>query len=120
MMQQLVDAYLTGEYCFGFVYNRKTKEVYIPLDDEDWEEDEAVVPVPYKESRQMYEVMVDFSNQFSEEIEEVLFRALNNRKPFRQFNEAAGQLGLLEQWDQFVQQFAEQRIKEWLEQLEEL
>lgn len=113
-IEQLIDAYLEGEMGFQFFYNRETKEVYVPLEDEDWEDDEVSIPVPYKQSREMYEVMVHFSQQFTGEVEQQLFLALNGRKPFRAFKDAADQLQLLDQWYVFERQYAEKQIREWL------
>lgn len=119
VLEQLGDAYLNGEEGFRFFYNRQTKEVYVPLEEEveDWEDDDDIELVPVKESREMYEVMVDFSNQFEGDLEQSLFLALNSRKPFRAFKDATVDAGLVEQWYQFEMNYAKQLMKKWLESL---
>ena len=119
LLEQLADAYLNGEDELRFFYNRQTQEVYVPLEEEadDWEDDDHIEIVPVKNSREMYEVMVDFSNQFEGKIEEALFQALNGRKPFRAFKEAASVVGVIEQWYDFELEYAKNQINKWLEQL---
>lgn len=119
LLEQLADAYLNGEDELRFFYNSETQEVYVPLEEEadDWEEDDSIELVPVKDSREMYEVMVDFSNQFEGKVEEALFQALNGRKPFRAFKEAVSVLGVIEQWYDYELEYAKKEMKQWLEEL---
>lgn len=118
LLDQLVDAFLNGAQDFQFVYNRMTKEVdVLEILDDDWEDDDNLVLVPYKESREMYEVMVDFSKQFEGEIEKKLFQALNGRKPFRAYQETANNLGIINAWYDYEQDYAKKQMQEWLESL---
>ena len=119
LLEQLADAYLNGEQELRFFYNRQTQEVYVPLEEEaeDWEDDDDIELVPFKESHEMYEVMVDFSNQFEGDIEQALFNALNGKKPFRAFKDAAIDVGVIEKWYQFELDYAKLQMKEWLESI---
>ncbi len=119
LLEQLADAYLNGEDELRFFYNSETQEVYVPLEEEadDWEEDDAIELVPVKSSREMYEVMVNFSNQFEGKVEEALFQALNGRKPFRAFKEAASVVGVIEQWYDYEMEYAKAQMKQWVAQL---
>ena len=119
LLDQLADAYLNGEEEFRFFFNRQTQEVYVPLEEEadDWEDDDQIEIVPVKNSREMYEVMVAFSKQFDSKIEEVLYQALNGRKPFRAFKEAASVVGVIDQWYDYELEYAKNQMNNWLEQL---
>ena len=119
LLEQLADAYLNGEDELRFFYNRQTQEVYVPLEEEadDWEDDDQIEIVPVKSSHEMYEVMVEFSQQFEGKIEEALFQALNGRKPFRAFKEAASVVGVIDQWYDYELQYAKNQMNQWLEQL---
>ncbi|MCH7322973.1 UPF0158 family protein [Solibacillus sp. MA9] len=118
LLEQLADAFLNGAQDFRFVYNRMTKEVDIlEMLDNDWEDDDNLELVPYKESREMYEVMVDFSNQYEGELEEKLFQALNGRKPFHAFRETANSIGIINAWYDYEQEYVKKKMQEWLESL---
>ena len=119
LIEQLADAYLNGEEELRFFYNRETREVYVPLEEEadDWEDEENIELVPVKSSREMYEVMADFSRQFEGEIEEALFQALNGRKPFRAFKEAASVVGVIDQWYDYELAYAKTQMEQWLQQI---
>ena len=119
LIEQLADAYLNGEEELRFFYNRETREVYVPLEEEadDWEYEENIELVPVKSSREMYEVMADFSRQFEGKIEEALFQALNGRKPFRAFKEAASVIGVIDQWYDYELAYAKTQMEQWLQQI---
>lgn len=118
LLEQLADAYLTGSAEFQFVYHRETQEVdMLEMFDDDWEDDEDLELIPYKESREMYEVMVDFSKQYEGEQEEKLFQALNGRKPFHAFKETATDLGIVNAWYDYELAYAKQQMQAWLESL---
>ena len=119
LIDQLADAFLNGEDELRFLYNRQTQEVYVPLEEEvdEWEVNDYLEVVPVKNSREMYEVMVEFSQQFEGKIEEALYQALNGRKPFRAFKEAASVVGVIEQWYDFELQYAKNQMNKWLKQL---
>ena len=115
--EQLIDAFLDGEHSFQFYFNTHTNEVFIPLEDEDLEDEEYIYPVPYKSSKEMYEVMVEFSKQVEDAVEEKLFIALNKRKPFINFKETLSNEGLLNSWHEFERAYAKQQVLEWLESI---
>lgn len=118
-LEQLADAFLNGDSELQFVYNRLTQEIDVlePFDLFDEDDDENLELIPCKDSRDMYEVMVDFSKQFEGETEQVLYLALNGRKPFRAFKDAADKVGVLNQWYDFELAYAKKVIREWLQTL---
>lgn len=115
IVEQLADAFLNGDSELRFVYNRMTQEIDVlePFD-HDWEDDEHLELIPCKDSREMYEVMVEFSQQFEGEIEQALFLALNGRKPFLAFKDAADKVGVLNQWYDFEYAYAKEQMRKWL------
>ena len=116
-IDQLIDAYLDGEQSFQFYFNKHTNEVFIPFEGENIEDKEYIYPVPYKSSKEMYGVMVEFSKQTEDAIEEKLFIALNNRKPFLNFKETLSNEGLLNSWHEFERSYAKQQVLEWLKSI---
>ncbi len=116
-IEELIDAFLDGEYSFQFYFNKMTNEIFIPFEGEDIEDEEHIYPVPYKSSKEMYEVMVEFSKQAEDAVEEKLFIALNKRKPFLNFKETLSNEGLLNEWHEFERTYAKQQVLEWLESI---
>lgn len=116
-IEQLIDAFLDGEYSFQFYFNKQTNEVFIPFEGEDIEDEEHIYPVPYKSSKEMYELMVEFSKQAEDAIEEKLFIALNKRKPFLNFKEILSNEDLLSDWHEFEHAYAQQQVLNWLESI---
>ena len=84
LIQQLIDAYLNGEKDLQFYLDRRTFEVFVPLEDELLEES-YVSAIPYKTSKELYEIMFEFSRLQPKEVEGKLFLSLNNRKPLKNF-----------------------------------
>ena len=118
IVEQLADAFLNGDEQLQFVYHRITQEIDVLNPYEmDWEDDENLELIPYKNSRAMYEVMVNFTEQFEGETEQALFLALNSKKPFRAFKDAAEEVGVLNAWYNFELAYAKQQMREWLETL---
>ena len=116
-LEQLIDAFLDGELSFQFYFSKHTNEVFIPFEGEDIEDDENIYPVPFKSSKEMYEVMVEFSKQTEDTVEEKLFIALNKRKPFVNFKETLSNEGLLNVWHEFERAYAKQQVLKWLESI---
>lgn len=118
-LEQLVDAFLDGDSSLQFYYNITTKDVFVPMDGTpyDDEDEDAIVPVPYKSSKEMYEVMVDFSKLQDDSLKEKLFKVLNNKKPFVNFKEVVSDADLTDAWREYEENYAKQQILEWLETL---
>ena len=116
-IDELTDAFLDGEQSFQFYFNKHTNEVFLPFEGEDVEDEDHIYPVPYKSSKEMYEVMVQFSKQTEDAVEEKLFTALNKRKPFLHFKETVRNEGLLNAWHDFERAYAKQQILEWIESI---
>lgn len=114
-IDELVDAFLEGDHFFQFYFNKETNEVFVPLEGEDLDDEDHIYPIPYKSSDEMYGVMVKFSRQTNDEVEEKLFIALNKRKPFSQFKQVVTKEGLLDKWYDFERAYAKQQILDWIE-----
>ena len=109
-----VDAYLKGDSLFRFVYVPHRKELFLEEELEE-QDDGKFLYVPFKDSRELYLLMGDFSNAQPSEIEEQLFNALSSPSPIEKFEKVVGEIGLGEAWEQQKYAFAKRNIMEWMQ-----
>ena len=128
-MDELVDAFLSGDLEISYVFNRQSGEILLDAPQSltgepeiDWDDEEVVeflVEIPQISSEEAHEVMVRFAKKQNMLLAEQLLAILNGRKPFRTFKDKVCQLGIERQWYDFEYGFAKERMTEWLESLDE-
>lgn len=109
-MQAVLDR-VTGEILYD-VDESLTGEPGIDCDDENARN---LVLVPQITSAEAFEVMQQFAKKQKWPDQEVLIKALEGKKPFRQFKDQILVLNLEESWHRFEQKYARKRMNEWLE-----
>lgn len=115
--EQLIDAYLNGEKGFQFYVNRNTSEIFIPSEEDFNEFGSVLYAIPYKTSKELYEWMVEFSKLQESKIEELLFLALNNRKPILHFNEVISTFHIQLRWSEFERVQARKMLLNWIQSI---
>ena len=126
LIDELIEAFLQGDYEFSFVFNMKTKEVLLGAPESetgepgiDWDDDEAtkfLVAVPQITSPEAYEIMVRFAREQDPDIADELMDVLNGKKPFRSFKDKLSDRGIGNKWYAFENDYAKSQMVEWLEQ----
>ncbi|MFC7370784.1 UPF0158 family protein [Fictibacillus iocasae] len=130
LIDDIIIAYLDNHYDHSYYYDKQEKSIYMEIDEAltgesgvDWDDEEnefRFIPIPKVLSNEVYGWMLEFE---SKQTHSKLLRALNSRKPFREFKEVSDQLGLLDQWHEYEYERALNRIRSWAEEngiLEEL
>ncbi|MFC0186681.1 UPF0158 family protein [Fictibacillus aquaticus] len=124
LIQDIIEAYLDNHYDHSYYFDTHEKSIYMEMDEAltgesgiDWD-DEAnerrYLPIPKVLSNEVYGWMLEFEMQ---QTHSKLLRALNSRKPFREFKETAEQLGLLEKWYEYENERALKRIRRWADEM---
>jgi len=127
LLDELTDAFLDGNTDeMSYVLNRRTREVILDAPEAltgepeiDWDDEEVaadLVMIPSVSSSEMYDVMVSFAKKQPDSIAIHLINVLNGNKPFRFFKEKINELGIENHWYEFEQDYAKNRMTEWLEE----
>lgn len=124
LLDELVDIYLHGPQAeMMSVLDIRTGDILLDAPESltgeppiDWDDEEScfLVEIPTASSAEMFQVMVAFTKQQPERIAELLFTALDGRKPFRRFKDAINNVGLDQQWYNFEQLYAREKMQDWL------
>ena len=108
-----IDAFLQGDTLFQFVYVPDRHELF--LEEELEEKDNGrFLYVPFKDARDLYLLMGEFSRGKSTAIEEQLFNALSSPSPIEKFEKVVVELSLASEWTKVKRAFAEEQIKQWM------
>lgn len=92
--------------------NKETGEILFMRDATEIQEDLA--QIPQISSPEMYDLMVMFSQAQDEDQAFELGRILNEPRPYEKFNEKLFELGILERWYAFQDEYAKLRMLDWL------
>lgn len=121
LLDELVDIYLQGPQAeMMSVLDTRTGDILLDAPESltgeppiDWDDEEScfLVEIPTASSAEMFEVMVVFTKQQPERIAELLFTALDGRKPFRRFKDAVNNIGIDQQWYDFEQLYATEKMQ---------
>ena len=124
--QELIDAFLMNDDKFSYVLNRVTGEILLEesefMSDElesDWDDeemDENLIVIPQISSPEAFEIMVSFTTHQEPVVRDKLREILNGRKPFRNFKDNVHIMGLSESWYSFENDYAKNKLIEWLEE----
>ena len=112
-LQRFIDAYLTGDSLFRFVYNPETDELF--LEDELQESDNGkFLYVPFKNAQQLYAEMSYFADEQSGEVGATLQQALLAPSPIKKFEQTVQETPVATLWQARKEAYAKQHILEWL------
>lgn len=110
-LQPFIDAYLTGDSLFRFVYKPVTDELFLEeeLDEAD---NGKFYYVPFKDSRELYSEMAYFADEQGA-WQDVLLDALSSPSPISKFEQVIADTPLLEVWQARKMAYAKKHIREW-------
>jgi hypothetical protein len=127
LIDELVVVFLESDYELSYVLDKKTKVILLDAPESqtgmpeiDWEDDEAVqflVRIPQITTDEAYDLMVKFAEMQDSSIADQLLDVLNRRKPFRSFKDKLGEQGIGDKWYEFENDYANNRMLEWLEEV---
>lgn len=80
------------------------------------EVDENLIVIPQISSPEAFEIMVSFTKDQEPVVKDKLREILNGRKPFRNFKDNVHIMGLSESWYSFENDYAKNKLIEWLEE----
>ena len=129
--QELIDAFLMNDDQFSSVLNRVSGEILLEAsesmldesesdwDDEEMDEemDENLIVIPQISSPEAFEIMATFTTQQEPVVRDKLSEILNGKKPFRNFKDNVHIMGLSESWYRFENDYAKNKLIEWLEEI---
>ncbi len=128
LIDELIVVFLESDYELSYVLDTKTKEIRLDAPESqtgmpeiDWDDDEAVqylVRIPQITTDEAYDLMVKFAEMQDSSIAVQLLDVLNGRKPFRSFKDKLGEQGIGDKWYEFENDYAENRMLEWLEEVQ--
>ncbi|MGO1059582.1 UPF0158 family protein [Planococcus sp. FY231025] len=140
LIDELADQYLIQTEEFQSMLNVKTGEIIFepkdPFEDEFYDEDEDdteyddefemdeeveaaddLIIIPEFTSPEAYEAREMYARQLPDTSQrKKLLESLQRKKPFQQFRNQLDALDLTEDWYKFEQEFAKERIVEWLKE----
>ena len=126
LLDEFVDVFLFGNDEMEYVFNRQTKEILLDAPESltgepeiDWDDEEAVeflIMIPQITTAEAYDLMLGFAKTQDSTIAVQLLDVLNGRKPFRSFKDKLSECGIENQWYSFENEYAKNRMKEWLDQ----
>ena len=128
LIDELIVVFLESDYELSYVLDTKKKEIFLDAPESlngepgiDWEDDEAVqflLRIPQITTSEAYNLMVKFAEKQDSSITVQLLDAMNGRKPFRSFKDKLGDQGIGDKWCDFENNYAKNRMLEWLEQVQ--
>ena len=111
-LQLLVDAYLSGDSLFRFVYKPATEELF--LEDELEESDNGkFLYVPFKNSQELYAEMSYFADEQSGQTYDMLQDALLSPSPIKKFESIIEEAGVAEAWYKRKTDYAKKHLYRW-------
>lgn len=111
-LQAFVDAYLTGDSLFRFVYKPTTKELF--LEDELQDSDNGkFLYVPFKNSQELYAEMSYFVDEQTGEVYEKLQDALLSPSPIKKFEQIVREMDMEQKWERRKIAFAKKHLYSW-------
>lgn len=111
-LQAFIDAYLTGNSLFRFVYKPATNEIF--LEDELEEDDNGqFFYIPFKNSQELYVEMSYFADEQTGDVYETLQDALLSPSPIKKFEQVVHEIGLSELWQQQKISYAKKHLYAW-------
>ena len=111
-LQRFVDAYLSGDSLFRFVYKPETDELF--LEDELEETDNGkFLYVPFKNAQELFMEMSYFADEQNEAIRNKLYDALTSPSPIGKFEKLLPELELDDAWAERKTQFAKKHLYHW-------
>lgn len=112
-LQRFIDAYLSGDSLFRFVYKPATDELF--LEDELEEKDNGkFLYVPFKNSQELYMEMSYFADEQPLYIREKLQKILMCPSPIGKFEKLIAELGIEEAWIRRKGEYAKKHIYHWM------
>lgn len=110
-LQPFIDAYLTGDSLFRFVYKPVTDELFLEeeLDEAD---NGKFYYVPFKDARELYSEMAYFADEQGE-WKDTLLDALSSPSPISKFEQVIVDTPLKGAWQARKMAYAKLRIQEW-------
>lgn len=128
VIDELIVVFLESDYELSYVLNTKTKEILVDesesltgVSEIDWDDDEAVqflVRIPQITTSEAFDLMVKFAEMQDASITVQLLDVLNGRKPFRSFKDKLGEQGIGDKWYDYENNYAKNRMLEWLEEVQ--
>lgn len=111
-LQPFIDAYLTGDSLFRFVYKPVTDELFLEeeLDETD---NGKFYYVPFKDSRELYSEMSYFVDEQQGELQQVLLDALSSPSPISKFEKVIADTELADVWQERKKNYAKKHIISW-------
>lgn len=128
VIDELIVVFLESDYELSYVFNTKTNEILVDesesltgVSEIDWDDDEAVqflVRIPQITTSEAFDLMVKFAEMQDASITVELLDVLNGRKPFRSFKDKLGEQGIGDKWYDYENNYAKNRMLEWLEEVQ--
>lgn len=111
-LQPFIDAYLTGDSLFRFVYKPVTDELFLEeeLDETD---NGRFYYVPFKDSRELYSEMSYFADEQTGKLQHILLDALSSPSPISKFEQVVAQTELADAWLARKMAYARRHIQQW-------
>ena len=110
------------EGCFYLNLTEQEVGLHLPIsygDDIIWPHDgDEVIRIEPLSSHEEFEAMEEFADMQPQPISDKLYRALGNRRPFNHFKETLGNIGLLDKWYAFKNEWYAKKAEEWLHEEE--
>ena len=126
LMDELIESFLNGNDEVTYILDQKTNEILMDIPEEltgepeiDWDDNditEFLVPIPQMTSPEAYDLMVSFAKKQDAEISRQLVDVLNGRKPFGAFKDEIKGQGIENDWYDFENDFAKNKMLVWAKQ----
>ena len=126
LIEELVDLYLSQTDELSYFLDLVTSEIILDASESitgepeiDWDDEEATenyIEIPQMTSREGFDLMVGFAKEQASDVSVQLFTILDQRKPFRNFNNTVYMLGLKESWYSYEKDYATNKISQWLKE----
>lgn len=112
IMDELIEAFLNGSEELPFFYDSEKNEVHMMKGKDNF------IPIPQMSSPEAYRLMEEFTGRQEEEISKELLNALNGQKPFQSFKDKIKGQDIENDWYDFENVYAENKMNEWLKELD--
>ena len=113
LLDELAEVLLMSDHEFQQYLNKETGEILFVTDNVEKIDDRLTI-IPKISSPEAYDLMVMFAKEQSEDHAFVLTDVLNQPRPFAKFKDQVHQLGIQEEWYAFENEYAKQRMLDWL------
>lgn len=112
LIDELARVLLMTDREFEQYLNKDTGEILFMRDRSEGQG--TLAQIPEISSPEMYDLMMMFAKDQSEESAFELSQILNEPRPRQKFREKLIELGLMEKWEAFEDEYAKQRMVDWL------